>query len=295
MKNNKGYHIIILFCLCFLAVANLNAQSDWQIPLEANEKLSPFLFDDDMVLEGRVAYENSCTSCHGTPGQDNFTPMSPPPGDPASEQFQAQSDGSVFYKIKTGRGTMPKFAEAFADDELWNIVAYIRSFNENYKQELPNMEGVVIPEYAMKLSFDENVDKLVVKVFAEELPQPEVSVSAYVMGTFGKHLLGKAQTNELGIAYVDVDPTLPGDEEGRVNVMVKATKGFARAKAEEHMVMAKPTELHSAIEGRHIWSTDRMAPIWLKITFFISVFGVWFALLFIVFGLRNIKKAGEEA
>ncbi len=157
------------------------------------------------------------------------------------------------------------------------------------------MEGVVIPEYAMKLSFDENVDKLVVKVFAEELPQPEVSVSAYVMGTFGKHLLGKAQTNELGIAYVDVDPTLPGDEEGRVNVMVKATKGFARAKAEEHMVMAKPTELHSAIEGRHIWSTDRMAPIWLKITFFISVFGVWFALLFIVFGLRNIKKAGEEA
>lgn len=295
MKNNKGYHIIILFCLCFLAVANVNAQSDWQVPAEENEKLSPFLFDDDMVLEGRVAYENSCTSCHGTPGQDDFTPMSPPPGDPAGEQFQVQSDGSMFYKIKMGRGTMPKFEDAFADDELWNIVAYIRSFNEDYKQELPNMEGVVIPEYAMSLSFDENVDKLVVKVFAEELPQPEVSVSAYVMGTFGKHLLGKAQTNELGIAYVDVDPTLPGDEEGKVNVMVKATKEFARAKIEKHMVMAKPTERHSAIEGRHIWSTDRMAPIWLKITFFVSVFGVWFALLFIVFGLRNIKKAREEA
>ena len=118
MKNNKGYHIIILFCLCFLAVANVNAQSDWQVPVEANEKLSPFLFDDDMVLEGRVAYENSCTSCHGTPRQDEFTPMSPPPRDPASEQFQAQSDVSMFYKIKTGRGTMPKFADAFADDEL---------------------------------------------------------------------------------------------------------------------------------------------------------------------------------
>ena len=294
MKNMKPYSILILFCLCFLAVANVNAQSDWEVPAKENEYLSPFLFDDDMILEGRNAYESSCTSCHGTPGQDNFTPMSPSPGDPATDQFQLQTDGALFYKIKNGRGTMPGFKDAFADDELWNLVAYMRSFNKEYTQKLPNMEGVVIPEYKMTLSFDDNVDKLVVKVFAEDQPQPEVSISAYVMGTFGKHLLGKAQTNELGIAYVDVDPTLPGDEEGKVNVMVKATKGFARAKLQDHMAMAKPTIRHSAIEGRHIWSTDRMAPIWLKITFFVSVFGVWFALMFIIFGLRNIKKAREE-
>ena len=295
MKNMKRYRLLILFCLCFLAVANVNAQSDWQVPAKENENLSPFLFDDDMVLEGRISYENSCTSCHGTPGQDDYTPMSPTPGDPASDQFQLQTDGALFYKIKKGRGTMPKFEDAFADDELWNLVAYMRSFNENYTQELPDMEGIVIPEYKMKLGFDENVDKLVVKVFAEEAPQEEVSVVAYVKGTFGKHLLGKAQTNELGIAYIDVDPTLPGDEEGKVDVIVKATKDYARAKVEENMIMAKPTIRHSAIEGRHIWSTDRMAPIWLKITFFVTVFGVWFVLMFIVFGLRNIKKAREEA
>jgi len=189
---------------------------------------------------------------------------------------------------------MPKFADGFADDELWNIVAYIRSFNNNYKQQLPNMEGVIIPEYAMSLSFDDNVDKLVVKVNAKEIPQAEVSVSAYVMGTFGKHLLGKAQTNELGIAYIDVDPTLPGDEEGKINVMVKATKEFARAKLKANMIMAKPTIRKSAIEGRHLWSTDKMAPVWLKASFFITVFGVWLVLLFIVLGLRNIKKAREE-
>lgn len=294
MKNMTQYRLIILFCLCFLAVANVNAQSDWQVPAKENENLSPFLFDDDMILEGRMLYENSCTSCHGTPGQDDFTPMSPPPGDPASDQFQLQTDGALFYKIKMGRGTMPKFADGFADDELWNIVAYIRSFNENYKQELPNMEGVVIPEYAMNLSFDDNVDKLVVKVNAKEIPQPEVSVSAYVLGTFGKHLLGKALTNELGIAYIDVDPTLPGDEEGKINVMVKATKEFARAKVTKNMVMAMPTIRKSAIEGRHLWSTDKMAPVWLKASFFVTVFGVWAVLLFIVFGLRNIKKAREE-
>jgi len=294
MKNTKRYRLIILFCLCFLAVANVNAQSDWQVPAKENENLSPFLFDDDMILEGRISYENSCTSCHGTPGQDDYTPMAPSPGDPASDQFQLQTDGALFHKIKAGRGTMPKFEDAFADDELWNLIAYIRSFNKDYKQELPDMEGVVIPEYTMTLSFDDNVDKLVVKVFAEEQPQPEVSVAAYVMGTFGKYLLGKAQTNDLGIAYIDVDATMPGDEEGKLSVMVKATKGFARAKKDEMLTMVQPTVRKSAIEGRHLWSTDKMAPVWLKVSFFITVFGVWFVLLFIVIGLRGINKANKE-
>lgn len=294
MNNTKHYRLIILFCLCFFAVANVNAQSDWQVTAEEDKSLSPFLFDDDMIMEGRISYENSCTSCHGTPGQDDFTPMAPSPGDPASDQFQLQTDGALFHKIKLGRGTMPKFEDAMADDELWNLIAYIRSFKADYKQELPNMEGVVIPEYTMKLAFDENIDKLVVKVYAEEIAQPEVNVSAFVKGTFGKYLIGKGLTDDLGIAYLDVDPELPGDEEGKLDVIVKVTKGFGRAKMDANMVMAKPTIRKSAIEGRHIWSNDKNAPIWLKVSFFVTIFGVWFVLLFIVIGLRGINKANRE-
>lgn len=68
----------------------------------------------------------------------------------------------------------------------------------------------------------------------------------------------------MGIAYIDVDPTMPGDEEGKLSVMVKASKGFGRAKINEKMVMVEPTIRKSAIEGRHIWSTDKMAPVWLR-------------------------------
>lgn len=294
MKNYKHYRLIILFCLCFLAVANVNAQSDWQLTAKENESLSPFLFDDDMILEGKISYENSCTSCHGMPGQADYTPMAPSPGDPASDQFQLQSDGALFHKIKTGRGTMPKFEDVFADDETWNLVAFIRSFNENYKQPVPDLGGIEIPEYSMKLAFDENIDKLVVKVFAKELPQSDVSVSAFVKGSFGKYLIGKTQTDELGIAYVDVDPTLPGDAEGKLDIMVKVTKGYGLAKMNANMIMAKPTVRKSAIEGRHIWSNDKNAPIWLKVSFFITIFGVWLVLFFIVIGLRGINKANKE-
>lgn len=294
MKNTKHYRLIILFCLCFLAVANVNAQSDWQVTAEENESMSVFMFDDDMILEGKISYENSCTSCHGMPGQADYTPMAPSPGDPASDQFQLQKDGALFHKIKAGRGTMPKFEDVFADDETWNLIAYIRSFNENYKQPIPDLGGIEIPEYSMKLAFDENIDKLVVKVFAKELPQAEVSVSAYVKGAFGKYLIGKVQTDELGIAYLDVDPTLPGDAEGKLDIQVKVTKGYGLAKMDANMIMAKPTIRKSAIEGRHIWSNDKNAPVWLKVSFFITIFGVWLVLLFIVIGLRGINKANKE-
>ncbi len=200
MNYSKYYKSIILICLCSLAVANVQAQSDWKVTPDQDKNLSPFMFDDDMVLEGKVAYENSCTSCHGVPGQADYTPMAPSPGDPAADQFQLQSDGALFYKIKLGRGAMPKFEDVFADDETWNIVAYIRSFNEKYKQPIPDLGGIEIPEYDIKLAFDENVDKLVVKIFSKEIPQPEVSVSAFVKGMSAKFLLGKTQTNELGIA-----------------------------------------------------------------------------------------------
>jgi len=294
MNYYKYYKSIILICLCSLAVATVQAQSDWKVTPEQEKDLSPFMFDDDMVLEGKIVYENSCTSCHGMPGQADYTPMAPSPGDPASNQFQLQNDGALFHKIKLGRGAMPKFEDVYADDETWNIIAYIRSFNENYKQPIPDLGGVEIPKYDLKLAFDENVDKLVVKVYSKEIPQAEVNVSAFVKGMFGKYLLGKTQTNELGIAYLDVDPKLPGDAEGKLPIMVKATKGYALAKLNQKMEMVQPTIHKSAIEGRHIWSTDKMAPIWLKVSFFITIFGVWGVLFFIVIGFRNIKKAGRE-
>jgi len=275
-------------------VANVNAQSDWEVTAEENEIISFFMFDEDMINEGGMIYENSCTSCHGMPGEDDYMAMAPSPGDPAAEKFQAQTDGSLFHKIKLGRGSMPSFGDVFADDETWNIVAYIRSFNENYKQPIPDLGGVEIPKYTMKLDFDENVDKLVVKVFSKEIPQAGVDVSAFVKGMFGKFLLGKTQTNELGIAYLDVDPDMPGDEEGMLHVMVKATKGYGLAKLNQKMKMVQPVVRQSAIEGRHIWSTDKMAPIWLKVSFFFTIFGVWIVLFFIVFGLRNINKANRE-
>lgn len=285
----KNYILLIFFVLNFGFV--VNAQ-EWTVPAEEAEKVSPYIFEEDMVADGEVLYENSCTSCHGTPTENNFMPFSPPPGDPASEQFQSQPDGALFYKIQKGRGVMPVFENILAGEEIWSLVAYIRSFNKEYVQPEFDYGDEVLSELKFDLDFDENIDKLVVKVFSDGEVEEGIDVSAFVVGMFGKFPLGKTKTNELGLAYLDVDPSLPGDKQGNLDILVRVKKGYAIEKAITSMRIAEPAQQTSLIEGRHLWSTGDKAPIWLLVTFSSIVVGIWGAILYIIFGLLRLKKIG---
>ena len=52
-------------------------------------------------------------------------------GDFSSEEFQTQSDGTLFYKMTKGRGDMPSFEKKIVDPEdRWLIVNYLRMLKE---------------------------------------------------------------------------------------------------------------------------------------------------------------------
>lgn len=265
------------------------AQSDWLVPLEAQELLSIKEFDEEFAIEGSLIYENSCISCHGSPSMSNYSLMVPAPGDPAEERFQIQNDGDLLYKIQKGRGTMPGFENSLSENEIWSLVAYIRSFNPDYKQERPNMEGVEIPVYDLSMTYDENVDKLVVKLVSDSVPVAEASVSAFIQGMFGNHQLGKVQTNELGIAYFDIDSKIPGDSLGFITITTKASKGYGSTTLTQKLAAAFPTKHRSAIEGRHLWSVSKNAPIWLKLAFMLVIIIIWGTIVYVVFGLRKLR------
>jgi len=287
MKNK----ISLLFALCFCVSLYTNAQIEWIVAEEDGAKLSILPFDEDLALEGRQIYKTSCKSCHGSPAQGDFTMMSPSPGDVAEERFIIQKDGELLYKIQKGRGTMPSFENSYSESEIWTLVAYIRSFHPAYLQEFPDLEGIEIPQLALDLAYDENVDQLVIRVSDELTDKSEgVSVKAYVRGMFGNHYLGNALTNEYGLAYIAIDSKLPGDEEGYVDVLLKASKGYGNARLDERIQAAAPTVRTSIIEGRHLWSRARKAPIWMIVFFNLIGFGVWATIVVILIELRKIKK-----
>jgi len=285
MKNN------ILIILSVFLLTPVHGQSQWLVAEGDGGKLSIQIFDEDFALEGKLIYNTSCTSCHGTPEQGNYTMMSPPPGDISEDRFRVQKDGELLYKIQKGRGSMPAFENSFSEREIWSLVAYMRSFHSGYEQQFPDLEGIEIPQLELSLGYDENVDKLVVRVSDEKTDQAEgVSVRAYVKGMFGNHFLGKALTNEYGIAYIPIDVKLPGDREGYLSVLLKADKGYGNAKLEERIQAASPTQVSSAIEGRHLWSRARKAPIWMIVFFNLIGVGIWSVILFIIVSLRRIRK-----
>lgn len=266
------------------------AQNEWIVPENETQKISPFVFDEEMIKSGEVIYENSCIACHGTPTENNPVVFVPSPGDPASEKFQNQTDGSMYYKISEGRGGMPGFEATLAEEEIWGLVAYFRSFNKQYTQPEFDYGDEALAELKLDLSYDDNVDKLVVKVSSNGELKEGVDVSASVVGLFGKFSLGTDSTNQSGIAYFDVDATLPGDEEGNITVQVRAQQGYSVEKVTQSMAMVNPTVKTSLIEGRHLWSVALKAPWWLIVVFNLIVVGIWSIIIYIVVGLFRLKK-----
>lgn len=289
MKTTRKFIIFSLLGLMLFPV--VSAQDEWTAPESEKENVSIFTFDDEFARGGEVIYNNSCLSCHGTPTKSNYTPMVPPPGDVAETKIQGQTDGELYYKIIKGNGAMPGFEDALSTEEIWTLIAYFRSFNENYVQPIPDLEGIEIPVLTLTLDYDDNVDKLVVKVFDDsEAPVSNSSVAAFVKGMFGNLLLGKTQTNQLGIAYFDVDSKMPGDIDGKIEVLVKASKGYGSVKEVQELSMVQATLPVNAIEGRHLWSVSKKAPYWLHGIFLLTIIGIWGTIVFIIIGLRKIKK-----
>jgi len=52
-------------------------------------------------------------------------------GDFSAEEFQEQTDGTLFYKMTNGRDDMPNFEKKIVDEEdRWLIVNYLRTLKE---------------------------------------------------------------------------------------------------------------------------------------------------------------------
>jgi mono/diheme cytochrome c family protein len=91
-----------------------------------NAKLGEQLYFDE--VPGRY----SCATCHGRSGNGKG-PMSshftPPPRNLACIRKAGITDGQVFWTIKNGSpGTDMPAHKNFNDEQIWQIVAYVRAF-----------------------------------------------------------------------------------------------------------------------------------------------------------------------
>ena len=96
-----------------------------------------------LVAQGRVVYGQYCASCHGInlEGQPNWKEELPEGGRPAPPHNETghtwhHADALLFEIVQKGPESsslpgyiyrMPAFGETLSDDEIWAVLAYIKS------------------------------------------------------------------------------------------------------------------------------------------------------------------------
>ena len=114
--------------------ATLVAQpKPWVVPANFKSMKNPVAVGDASTKAGLAIYTKNCASCHGKAGLGDVVKamaLKEFPGDFSKADYQGQSDGDHFFKTKTGRSEMPKYEGKLADNDIWNVVNYMRTFKK---------------------------------------------------------------------------------------------------------------------------------------------------------------------
>jgi len=126
--------------LAVLLVAGTLVSALWTAPASLADPANPA-----QVALGRTVYERQCAACHGAKleGQPNWRDRLPngrmpaPPHDETGHTWH-HPDGVLFGITKEGlvpgryaprgyRSDMPGFGSVLSDEEIWAVLAYIKS------------------------------------------------------------------------------------------------------------------------------------------------------------------------
>ncbi len=122
---------IYFSALCLSRVLVCSAQTQpWPVPADWAKKKSSSAATSASIEAGKKIYISTCSQCHGEKGKGNgllALSLNPHPANHTSKVFQQQKDGEIFYKIITGRNAMPPFRTTLSENEIWNVVNFIRT------------------------------------------------------------------------------------------------------------------------------------------------------------------------
>jgi len=294
----KKYFVLFFLLMIFLWM-KISAQT-WIVPDEAKTKVSPFNFTNETTEKGQGLYIKNCQSCHGIPGQNNPAKIVPDPGDPAAVKYQTQKDGEMFWKITNGKAPMPQFQNILTEEERWNVISFVRSFNPKYVQPQPETRAGFTGKI-IKLSMNYIPDKKKIKVIALEVTKDNKLITSQGIGIilsvkryFGNMQLGDTKiTNQSGVALFDAPIDLTGDKEGKIEFTARVNDPSGKvgdAFVNAIFAIGRPNNVPSLIASRAWWSTREMAPVWVIATFSFAVIIVWGFIFYILLSLRKIRK-----
>ena len=95
------------------------------------------------MQRGRDLFLNNCASCHGNSGRGDgqiALALEPRPAD-LVVMAPTHPAGDFFWKIANGRGSMPAWKDTLRENQIWDLVNYIKSLGETGSSEAVGEES----------------------------------------------------------------------------------------------------------------------------------------------------------
>ena len=125
--------LVFAISISFVSMGFIVKEDPWTIPAKYKSMKNPTdASDKGLLMEAKNIYAQECKSCHGNSGMGDGSKAGDLKGylgdfsDPAF--FKEQTEGELFYKIKTGRDDMPSFGKKLSSEEdIWLVINYIKT------------------------------------------------------------------------------------------------------------------------------------------------------------------------
>lgn len=111
--------------------AAADSMSDkWLGPAPSAKKKNPIAPMQNSIAAGQKIYLKTCALCHGKSGDADgpaVIELNIHPAKLSDPKLATESDGSLFWKITTGKKPMPAFGKRLSETDRWHLVNYIRT------------------------------------------------------------------------------------------------------------------------------------------------------------------------
>jgi mono/diheme cytochrome c family protein len=121
--------IVVLLLAVGVFAQNVSYRQDekWRAPDEASARKNPLAEKPEAAAGGKKLFKRHCVECHGDAGQGLKKAA-----DLQLAVVQAQSDGTLFWKITNGNADhgMPSFS-GIPELQRWQIVLHLRALKRS--------------------------------------------------------------------------------------------------------------------------------------------------------------------
>jgi mono/diheme cytochrome c family protein len=128
--------LLIMAAMIFVAGIAAAQTTKWEVPAKYKTMKSTVnLADASVIANGKDLWAKNCKSCHGALGAGDGPKAAMLKTTPiinfSSKEFQAQTDGDIYYKTLFGKDEMPAFdKKVTVPADQWALVAYMRTFKK---------------------------------------------------------------------------------------------------------------------------------------------------------------------